>query len=97
MTIKSKWKIIWDTDIPELDEYGWKEVQKEIDYLEESVDNASNIFFSTAFLDPVKGIVDGAVVHIFGKKDVDDTIFLEYNEKILWITEHIKGEDSDND
>jgi hypothetical protein len=86
-----KFEIEWLSDEPSITEEEWVIINREIDYISESLEKASDLIFHTISL---TGSYDENIIIVDGKDDVDNTLFLTYYETSKWITfDDIGGED----
>jgi len=79
-----KYEVEWLTEQPHLTEDEYVTLEKEIDYISESIEKASDLIFHTVNLtdDP-----DVRVIIIDSKDGVDNTLYLTYYDKIehVWV------------
>lgn len=88
--IQSKFKVVWEGDVPSLTANQITDLQQEVNMLEDDMDgDASNLIFHTVAVDPKLGY-DGPLIYICGQSGVSDTWFYEYDASPTWITEKIR-------
>lgn len=77
------YKIEWIHQSPLLNEQQQKLLEKQIAYISDELDRASDLIFHTVFLTEDRS---GAIVIVDGREGYDDTVFLTYYEKPEWVT-----------
>jgi hypothetical protein len=78
-----KFDVEWVDNIPFLSEEEYIIIERDIEYISEKLEKASDLIFHTICL---TDSYDGPIVMVDGKDGVDDTIFLTYYENTEWVT-----------
>ena len=73
----------WTHSPVSLTEDQQKHLKREIEYISDELDKASDLIFHTVFLSEDQ---NGAIVIVDSKEGVEDTLFLTYYEKPNWVT-----------
>jgi len=80
---KTEWTTEWTHPTPELNKQQEELLEKEVAYISDELDKASDLIFHTVFLTED---MSGAIVIVDGREGYDDTLFLTYYEKPNWVT-----------
>lgn len=86
----TKFKIEWEGEQPNLTDEEKNAIDKEVDYISEQLEKASDLVYHMVML--TKSL-DGPIVIIDGKDDVEDTLFLTYYDDPEWTTFDDIGEE----
>jgi len=78
-----KFDVEWVDNIPFLSEEEYIIIERDIEYISEKLEKASDLIFRTICL---TDSYDSPIVMVDGKDGVDDTIFLTYYENTEWVT-----------